>query len=265
MKASNLTTDKLSFLFKGPPGFSKTCSCASFAVAGPIYIAYFDKQKPVELDYYFRHIVKRPELLDNIEYDVYGATNAHEYLNKLIDFTKDCRYTAVITDSLTSLTAAAVNWSMGFRNKNKSSKDKINNEAAQLIPDFDEYKIETSLVTQALDICKTLPSHIIWTAHPLAGIRVEGSGKSITVTKTNPIVSYGSKVASIIPGAFTEIYHFSKETSWTENGTQLKYIVETEAVGDDYAKTALGLKRFDITNRLFYEVWKEELSKMKEP
>ena len=259
MKASDMVLESnTSILMKGTYGFGKTLAAASFALDGPVYLAYFDKKKPTELLTYFA--TRRPEVLRNIEFDVYGSHNANEFLNKLIALSSDCRYSAVILDSVTNFTSAAVNWSLGFRSSKLKGKDKI-------MPDFDEYKVETSLVTQCLDICRSLPCHIIWTAHPIQSIKIEGSGSSIKVTKTNPIVTYGSKVAGIIPGNFSEIYHFSKLSEWdqTTGKSRTKYIVDTEAVGDDYAKSNLGLKTsFDITDRLFYEVWKQEVRKVKE-
>lgn len=262
MKASDLVLDtQSSILMKSPWGFGKTLAAASFAVEGPIWMAYWDKKKPVELQHFFYNIVKRPELLKNIEYDVYGAHNAGEYLEKLIDLSKNCPYFATVTDSVTNLTSGAVNWSLAYRSDRKN-KDKL-----KVLPDWDEYKVETSLVTQALDICRMLKCHTIWTAHPIPGIRVEGSGNTIKVTKVNPIVSYGSKVAGIVPGQFSEIYHFSKTETWdTNSGSSSKrFMVNVDSVGDDFAKSNIGLKKpFDITDRLFYEVWREEIKKFKE-
>lgn len=263
MKASNIVVDKnVSILMKGPWGFGKTLAAVSFVLEGPVYLAYWDKKGPIELDHYFRRILKRPELLNNIEYDIYGSANAAKFLEKLIEFNKDCRYVAVINDSVTNMTSGAVNWSLGFGD-NKKSTEKTKEK---LTPSWDEYKVETSLVTQCLDICRTLPCHVIWTAHPIPGIKIEGSGSSVRVTKVNPIVTYGSKVAGIVPGNFSEIYHFSKESNWDsitgKNST--KYLVSTDAVGDDFAKSNLGLTgTFDITNRLFYEVWKEQVANLR--
>jgi hypothetical protein len=261
-KASDIQLDSYaSFLFKGPFGFAKTCAAASFAIEGPIFLAYWDKKKPLELQHFFHKIVKRPDLLNRIEYEVYGSHNANQYLNKCMQLAKDCPYTAFITDSVTTLTAGAVNWSLSFR------EDRKNKEKLKVLPDWDEYKVETSLVTQALDICRTLPCHIIWTAHPIPGVKLEGSGSSIKVTKVNPIVSYGSKVAGIVPGEFSEIYHFSQESTWDASGggSAKKYMVHTSAVGDEFAKSNIGLSEdIDITNRLFYEVWKEKLKSFKE-
>jgi len=261
MKASEISVDKnVSILMKGPWGFGKTLAAATFAVEGPIYLAYWDKKKPIELDHFFRRVINRPELQDRIEYDVYGASNANEFLNKLIGFVKDCRYFAIINDSITNMTSGAVNWSLAFRD-NKKAKDKD-----KIMPDFDEYKVETSLVTQCLDICRTLPCHVIWTCHPVPSIKIEGSGSSMKVTKVNPIVTYGNKVASIVPGNFSEIYHFAKQSNWDSvTGTsRTRYIVSTDAIGDDFAKSNLGLTgEFEITNRLFYEVWKEQVLKLR--
>lgn len=258
MKLENLSMDGYtSFLLKGPWGFGKTIAAASFAKLGPVHLSYWDKKGPIELVQFFKRYA--PELLKNIDYEVYGAHNANEYLNFMFRMARDCRYMAMINDSVTTMTSGAVNWSLGFRdNKKNSSKDKI-------MPDFDEYKVETSLVTQALDICRTLPCHIIWTCHPLPSTKIEGSGSSMKVSKVNSIVTYGSKVAGIVPGQFSEIYHFSKQSSWDPNAgkSNIRYIVSTEQVGDDYAKSNIGLNcEMDITEKLFYDVWKAEVDKL---
>ena len=260
MKASDLRRGgNTSFLFKGPFGFGKTLAAASFALDGPVYLSYWDKKSPIELLTFFtkkRFGDLAEKILDNITYDIYGPDNANDYLNKMIDLTQDCRYFAVVNDSITFMTAAAVNWSMNF-GKDPKTKKKIKD----VLPDWDEYKVETSLVTQCIDLCKKLPCHVIWTAHPIPTTKVDGSGNSMRVNKINSIVSYGAKVAGIVPGSFTEIYHFSQQANWsTEGKSSKKFIVNTEAVGDEFAKSPLlgdYVKEFDITDKLFYTVWKE--------
>jgi len=258
MKASSITVDRnLSLLFKSPWGHGKTLAAASFAIDGPVYLAYWDKKKPIELVNFFRRMGERGKrILDNIEYDVYGAHNANEFLNKLIDFSQNCRLFAFINDSATNMTSAAANWSLNF-NVDRKDKNKI-----KILPDFDEYKVVTSLATQALDICRTLPCNVIWTCHPVSSIKIEGTGKTMKVSKVNPIVTYGNKAGDIIPGNFSEIYHFSKQSSWdSQSGkSSIKYLVSTEAIGDDFAKSNIGLScELDITDKLFYEVWKEKV------
>lgn len=263
MKASSISPSRnISFLFKSSPGFGKTIAAASFAVEGPVYLSYWDKSSPVELTTFFtekRFGSLAKKILDNIEYDVYSSENANAYLNKLIDMRDDCRYFAVINDSITFMTAACVNWSLNFGKDRKMAK-----KIKDVLPDWDEYKVETSMVSQCIDLSRKLPCHTIWTAHPLATVSLSGSGNSMRVTRSNSIVSYGSKVASIIPGSFTEIYHFSQQSDYSEKGASKKYIVNTEAVGDEYAKSPLlgdFVKEFDITGKLFYQVWKELIDK----
>jgi hypothetical protein len=264
LKASSISlAGPTSFLFKAPWGFGKTIAAASFALGGPTYLAYWDKKAPRELITFYRKLgEKGKKVLDNLEFDVYGSSNANDYLNKVIDMRGNCRYTTFITDSVTTLTAGAVNWSLGFNDKGKRVEKKTDNPQ-QIIPQFDEYKTETSFVSQALDICRTLPCHVIWTAHPLPGIKIEGSGNSMKVSKVNPIVTYGSKVAGIVPGEFSEIYQFTKTADFSSGSQKIRYKVSTEAIGDDYAKSSLGLPiELDITDRLFYEVWIEALEQV---
>ncbi len=263
MKASNLSSvGTYSFLFKGPFGFGKTLAAASFALEGPVYLSYWDKKSPIELTTFFtkkRFGALAEQILDNIEYDVYGSDNAGEYLNKIIEMQDKCKYFAIINDSITFMTSGAVNWSLNFGKSKRAMKN-----MKDVIPNFDEYKVETSLVSQCIDLSRNLPCHVIWTGHPLSGISVSGSGGSITVTKTNPITSYGTKVASLVPGSFTEIYHFSQRSDFGEGKTSKKYIVSTEAIGDEFAKSPLladYIKEFEITDKLFYPVWKDLLDK----
>jgi hypothetical protein len=249
-------------LFKGPFGFGKTLAAASFALDGPVHLSYWDKKRPIELITYFtreRFGDKAAKIIDNITYDVYGAENAGDYLNWLLDTVRNCPYHAVINDSLTFMTAGAVNWSMNF------GKDaKVKRKIKDVLPDWDEYKVETSLVTQCIDICKKLPCHVIWTAHPLPTTKVDGSGASMRVTKTNSLVSYGSKVAGIVPGSFTEIYHFSQQSNWDSSSgkSSKRYIAMMDSIGDEFAKSPLlsnAFKELDFTDKLFYEVWKDAI------
>lgn len=259
MKASSIQIgNRNSFLFKGSPGFGKTLAAASFAVEGPVYLAYWDKNSAVELVTFFtekRFGSLAKKILDNIEIEIYGSSNAHEFLNKMIEFRDDCRYFAIINDSLTRMTSCAVNWSLNF-----GKDQKLRKKIKDVLPDWDEYKVETSLVSQCIDIGITLPCHVIWTAHPLPTTKVEGGVGSMRVTKANSIVSYGSKVAGMIPGSFTEIYHFSQQADFSSGKSSKRYMVNTEAIGDEYAKSPLladYIKEFDITDKLFYPTWKK--------
>lgn len=255
---------KISILLKSPFGAGKTIAALSAAMDGPTWLAYWDKNEPNELAYIKRYY---PKLLENIDYDVYGSHNANEYLNRLFRLQKDCRYTTIINDSITMMTASAVNWSIGFKNPAGPKRDKINANAILTIPGMDDYKTETSFVTQSLDICRSLPCNTIWTCHPVPSIRIEGgedSSNPMKITQKTSIVSYGNKVGSLVPGQFTEIYHLALTQDWDAKTAKMiaKRTVHTIGFGDEFAKSALGLaSSFDITNRLFWEVWKEEVKK----
>lgn len=262
------SSDFTSILLKSPYGFGKTLAASTMCVDGDIFLAYWDKKKPVELENFYKNIIKRPELLKRIHYEVYGARNANEFHNKLVSMMNgQCNYIGVINDSITMMTSSAVGWSLGFRNPSGPKIDSMNKNAYQYIPDFDEYKVETSLVVQSLDMCKQLPCNIIWTAHPVPTMKIEENGPKMRITKVNQIVSYGSKVGSLVPGQFTEIYHLSLQNDWdaVRGIASQKRIVNTIGTGDDFAKTALNIPaEFDITNKLFWEEWKEVVRKGRE-
>lgn len=256
-KASNIQPDKnISILLKGAAGFGKTIAACSFAEFGPIWLAYWDKRTPAEV-YTFYTRIGRKDILENIEYDCYSAVNANEYLNKLFMLARNPgQYIAGITDSVTYMTAGAVNWSMGFRTPG-GKKDTSNPNSPSVMPGMDEYKLETSFVTQAIDICKALPWFNIWTAHPLPVIKMDGNeqGKVEKVSKANAIVSYGSKVAGLIPGGFTEIYHCGIVMG--------KRTYQTIGRDDEFAKTSLNLPTSFVVpeDGLFAVTWKDLVNK----
>jgi hypothetical protein len=186
-----------------------------------------------------------------VEFETYSSHNIYELHNRLVKLTDFCPYAAVIIDGVTTFTRAAVDWSMGFRTGQKKDKQAVDSRnTPQFIPDWDEYKTETSMISQALDMCKSLNTMVIWTAHPLTKLKIEGSGAKVdSVTKGSSLVSYGSKVGEMIPGDFSEIYHFG-----LQGGNR---VVWTSMVGDDFARTSLPLPK-QITlpeGGLFFENW----------
>jgi hypothetical protein len=212
-KVSGIQVDKnVSMLFKSPPGFGKTIAACSLAVFGDVWLAYFDKRVPIEVFNFYKKF--RPELLDRIHYESYTAANANKYLNDLdnICTREQGKYVGLVTDSVTTLTTSAINWSMSFR----GGKEPIPNSLAgseSMIPGFDDYKVETNYAAQALDLSSGYPGFNIWTAHPLQSMDIKsGGGNKITAVSTKQtLVSYGNKVGQLVPGRFQEIYHFARQ------------------------------------------------------
>jgi len=126
-----------------------------------------------------------------------------------------------------------------------------------VIPDFDEYKGETTLVTQTLDVSKVLPCHVIWTAHPLPKLETSGSGNSMKVTKSSSIAAYGTKTAAMAPSYFNEVWHIDVKGNPNPGAPPWRNL-HTQSLGEQFAKTALPLPpAIDITMKpAFKEVQK---------
>jgi hypothetical protein len=71
----------------------------------------------------------------------------------------------------------------------------------------------------------------------------------------------------MVPGAFTEIYHFSQQSDWSNGKSSKKYVCELNTIGDEFAKSPLladYFKELDYTDKLFYEVWKGAIKEAEE-
>jgi hypothetical protein len=249
-------------LLKGPTGFGKTIAAASYPE--PVYIFDFDGRVDSVGGYYTgaRH--------RDIRFDMYGAWNLFQFLDEMNDLLDKAtikvdgevmRPGTIVVDSVTHLSIAAVEYQLG-NVKDAARKDKTKTKKTQggiVIPDWDEYKGETSVFNEVLGIIKALPKrhgiHTIATAHPTKGTGVSknAEGKVEVYTKVAPIIAIGSKAADITPTAFNEVYHFALRPG-DKLGDRSRRIVYTEAAGDESAKTTLQLPVvFEWTNELFYD------------
>jgi len=242
---------RLMVMLKGDNGAGKTVLAASFP--GPIKFFMFDGSKLDVVKMFF------PNRTD-IEYDIYGprktrfrdSNNQVVDIKSLIQFAEEftalqdyCPWATVVIDSFTSFSVTCVTFQLDVRGSDKDKKTSMS-KGGLVIPDFDEYKGETTLVTQTLDVSKVLPCHVIWTAHPLPKLDTTGAGNSMRVNKTTSIAAYGAKTAAMAPSYFNEVWHLEIQGS----GDNRQRIVHTQTIGDQFAKTALPLpSRFDITNR----------------
>lgn len=239
-------------LFIGVNGTGKTIAAASFPE--PILILDFDgRVAPVRFFY--------PNKTD-IEYwtvgldgdtrrDVIGFTEFCDKMEKLQD---NCPYETVVVDSYTSYSAVAVLHQMGMR-----GEDVKKTKGGLPIPDWDEYKGETGVALQILEIAKILPSHFIMTAHPVSAAKTTKQGGSAnevlaSIIKGSSLATYGWKTPSFLPNYFNEMYYFFNDVSG-QMGQEVRRKIQTVSVGEIVAKTALPLPAIiDVTNKPLYPV-----------
>lgn len=237
-------------MLKGDNGSGKTVFAGSFP--GPVKFFMFDGSK---LDILKRFYPNRTD----IEYDIYGARRMRirdargqvTDIKDLLQFAKEftdlqdyCPYSTVVIDSFTSFSVTCVTFQLDVRVADEKGVNK--SKGGLTIPDFDEYKGETTLVTQALDVSKVLPCHVIWTVHPLPKLETSGAGAGMKVTKTSSIAAYGAKTAAMAPGYFNEVWHCEARSA---AGT-IQRLIHTQTIGDQFAKSALPLPlTLDVTNK----------------
>lgn len=253
---------RIMLMLKGDNGSGKTVAAASFP--GPIKFFMFDGSKLDAVKAFY------PNRRD-IEYDIYGpremrvkdAFGQPVHIKSLIQFAEEfnalqdyCPFATIVIDSFTSFSVTCVTFQLDVRSSDGGSKP-LKSKGGLVVPDFDEYKGETTLVTQTLDVSKILPCHVIWTAHPLPKLETTGAGANMKVTKSSSIAAYGAKTAAMAPGYFNEVWHLSVKPNpnpgqgpWRE--------LHTQSVGSEFAKTALPLPpAIDITMKpTFKEVQK---------
>lgn len=253
---------RIMVMLKGDNGSGKTVAAASFP--GPIKFFMFDGSKLDAVKSFY------PSRAD-IEYDIYGPREMKlrdsfgnpVHMKSLIQFAEEfnslqdyCPYATIVLDSFTTFSVTCVTFQLDVRQSDKDKRTALS-KGGLVIPDFDEYKGETTLVTQSLDVSKVLPCHVIWTAHPLPKLETTGSGNSMKVTKSSSIAAYGAKTAAMAPSYFNEVWHLDVRANPTPGAPPWRNL-HTASVGEHFAKTALPLPPvIDITMRpAFREVQK---------
>lgn len=231
-------------LFIGENGTGKSTAAASFPE--PILFYDFDKRMmPVRNQFPQKDI-------DFITVDVKNFGGFRDHLESLQDRN---RYRTIVgPDSFTSFTTLCVVYQILLRGGDaKATKGGI------AIPGFDEYNGETMLASSVIEILKSLNCNIIVTAHPLTKTESIG-GKSV---RSRVITSYGTKIATMLPGYFDEIYNFMIEPAISVKDKPRR-VVHTQHMGTDLAKSAIPAlpAEVDITDRYdFYDVLQSYIPK----
>lgn len=246
----NLRSKKLGGLFRGlfvgDPGTGKTVAAGSFP--GPMKIYDFDDRVDPLLSFY--------PMRDDIEYVTVVSAKSErkdtitfiEFCQEFMGFQDRCPWETIVLDSMTSMSACCVLYALDLNGEFNLKKGKLPR------PQFDEYKGETATVLKILEVCKSLPCHLIATAHPIRKLEVTVPGDLESLKTVYSLTGYGTKTPSFVPVYFNEMYHFFNQT-YGQQGQKPKRFISTVATNDLPAKTALPLPPvFEVTDKPLYNV-----------
>lgn len=251
---------KINALIKGEPGVGKTFIEGSFPK--PMYI--FDLDQKVD-------VIKKMELVlgeeeyssKGIEYDTYSAAEYESFANKLDSFERMAQsgsfpYKTVCVDSLTTLAIILIRYSLskrGAQREEEGNKKEGRKRGIILMPEFEEFNLESLAINAMLDIGRNLPCHFLMSAHV---IKTESKSQN-RIIETRSLMTAGKKIAAAIPAQFKEQWHVEIDTGLGA-GDNANYLVRTRGTGNDFASTLLPLpSTIDFTNKSFYPILKDLL------
>lgn len=247
----NLRTKKLGGVFRGlfvgGAGVGKTIAAGSFP--GPMKIYDFDNRIAPLVNFYpFREDIEYVTVVS----DKAGRNDSIDFMDfcqEFMAFQDRCDYETIVIDSITSLGICCILYAMG------TNKQTLKTSSRHLpIPGMNEYKAETATTSKILEVIKSLPCHVICTAHPVKKLELTEPGEMDSMISTFSLSSWGSKTPSLIPLSFDEMYFFFNQAS-SQLGQAPKRFVTTVATEDWDCKTALPLPPvFEVTNKPLYGV-----------
>lgn len=234
-------------LIIGENGRGKTICAGSYP--GKTLIFDFDKRYEPLIDWY-------PEKLADIEIEVITPSNYmtvfQDRVNKLMIHNP---YDNIVIDGITGLSNTTIMMQMMAKGQaatnDKELKIKVTKTGIP-IPSWDEFNGETMVITQLLECLKSLNCNLIVTAHPIQRTDMKDG-------KYASIVAFGTKVGSMIPGYFNEVYYL--DYTFDLSG-KLRRILTTQP-DSTYPSAKSSIKnlpaKLDITDKKMYDVIKEYL------
>ena len=254
-------------LFKGDSGSGKTVAALSFP--NPVMLDLDRKMPAIALKHFPDKKVPYKQYTD--------ALQAGETLEQWQ--ISGCPFDTIIVDSVTSLSYSCLktmddlkgsNIMTKFRDMKSQGPAKVGKKTVEL-RGYDYYNSEDSYLKFYIDILKELwqrpgkPHHVIVIAHVLTSETEDIKTKEIT--KMRRIVTAGKNIAAYIPAQFDEVWHFAVGHGDILSETdRVRHFAITEAIGDDYAKTAYHLPyKIDFTNSSLFEKICDELGANSQP
>lgn len=242
-------------LFKGDSGAGKTVGALSFP--NPVVLDHDRKMPAIAEKHFPGKDIPYKQFTDVLQVGDLLET----WLNQ------GCPFDTVIGDSLTTLSYSCLktiddlkgtNIMTKLRDLQQQGAKKVGSKPIEL-RGFDYYNAEDNFLKYYIDSLKMLwqrpgrPHHVILTAHIMTS--ESENIKTKEITKMRRIVTAGQKIAAYIPAQFDECWHFATDHGDILSDTgRVKHFMVTEAIGEDYAKTAYNLPaKVDFTNGSLFQ------------
>lgn len=253
----------MTLLHVGRHGAGKTC--ANFSFPGATYVFDMDQRMKGGAS---SLVWLGKEKLSKIDFDTYtvdkGFAKINDKMEELLTLAqaRKCSYQNILFESIGALTKLLALDSKALR----GSEGKKRGSLRFLTPDDYNYvsAAMSEIIFEFALPMSTLGHNVIFSAWIVDkwGKPVDSNGLPLSGSEFAPNVVIGEKLlatdklAEEIPGYFNEIHYFRKEKGLRGP----KYTVEFNGT---FARNTLGLVpgQIDITNKSFYDCWKEQIEK----
>jgi hypothetical protein len=278
--------EPLSFVFKGVGGTGKSVAMASYGFYGPTLHLDMDKKIRSIKTYFDKRRAGREFYY---EYEVFRGNypGLVKRLEALLSTPKGkLKYKFVFVDSLTSLARDIIRLMIDGRpgitrpgsggqagtpykvlgQQNVGEDNLLTEKFLGIpIPEIEDYLGESNGIIQVLDLLQAIrikhDAHIGLIAH-IVRVEIRGIAGAILGYETQ-LLTAGRKIAAEIPTTWEEQYLFIKKGQ-VDTNLPPKFLVRTLDKDDAPAATCLALpNEWDITGKIFFDSWHEELKKMK--
>lgn len=194
-------------LLIGRPGNGKTIAAGGWP--GKTLVFDADNRATPLLDFY-------PERKGEIDRLVLTAGNYRESVDVVNSQIIKPVYQNYIFDGITAFSTLLIIMMMNAKGEGvgKITKSGI------AVPSWDEFNGEAIILSQFLEALKSIKGNVFVTGHPVKKTDMKGE-------VTESIISFGTKVPSMVYGYFDNVFYFDYEFAVMGTNTNIKRIVRT--------------------------------------